>query len=91
MDRLCREPIPAEELATVRQYMLSDLVKTLDTPFSVAGYVSSTLLYGVYPEYFNEQVATILRVTPEQLLEVACRYLRTDALRTVIAGDSRHL
>ena len=69
--------------------MISDLVKTLDTPFSQASYVSSTLLYGVYPEYFNDQVSTVLNMTAERLIKVAQKYLRADDLRIVIAGDEQ--
>ena len=50
MQRLREQLIPEDELALVRQFMLSEQVKTHDTPFNVAGYVASTLLYGVYPE-----------------------------------------
>ena len=89
MRRLGQEPASAAELETVRQHMISDLVKTLDTPFSQASYVSSTLLYGVYPEYFNDQVSTVLNMTAERLIKVAQKYLRADDLRIVIAGDEQ--
>ena len=91
MQRLRDQLIPEAELALVRQYMLSDQVKTLDTPFSLASYVASTLLYGVYPEYFNRQIETILNITPQRLQQVAQAYLDLDRLRIVIAGDKSQL
>lgn len=91
MQRLREQLIPEDELALVRQFMLSEQVKTLDTPFNVASYVASTLLYGVYPEYFNRQIDTILHTTPQQLREVAQHYLDLDRLRIVIAGDKERL
>jgi len=91
MQRLREQLIPEAELALVRQYMLSDQVKTLDTPFSLASYVASTLLYGVYPEYFNRQIETILNITPQRLQQVAQAYLDLDRLRIVIAGDKSQL
>ena len=91
MKRLCDEPISLDELNLVRQFMLSDQVKTLDTPFNLASYVSSTWLYGVYPDYYNRQIDTILHATPVQLQQVAQRYLNLDKLRIVIAGDKSNL
>lgn len=91
MQRLCDELIPMQELDTVRQHMISEQVKTLDTPFSVASYVASTLLYGVYPDYFNQQIHVIQTVMPEDLRDVARRYLRLERLRVVVAGDKSQM
>lgn len=91
MRRLREEPVADVELQLVRQYMLGDLVKTLDTPFSVGSYVSSIITFGMYPEYFNDQVRDILAVTAADLLEMARQYLREERMITVIAGDCNRL
>ncbi len=88
---LCAEPVPDSELELVRQYMLSDLLKTLDTPLSVGGYVSSMVTFGMYADYFNRQVETIRTVTSGELLEVARRYLTGDRRVVAIAGDCNRL
>ena len=87
MQQLCDQLISDHELSQVRQFMLSDQAKTLDTPFSLASYVASTWLYGVYPDYYNQQINTILHTTAVRLREVAQRYFDLDRLRIVIAGD----
>ena len=89
MLRLHNELIPDVELNIVKQHIMSDLAKTLDTPFSMAEYVNSTMLFGTYPEYFNDQVATLQQVTSEELRELARRYLLPERLRIVIAGDAQ--
>ena len=91
MRRLREEPVGSDELQLVRQYMLGDLVKTLDTPFSVGSYVSSIITFGMYPEYFNDQVRDILAVTPADLIEMARQYLREEHMITAIAGDCNRL
>lgn len=91
MRRLREEPIPPDELLTVKQHVLSDLAKTLDTPFSVASHVAGTFLHGTYPEYYNEQVAAIAAATPPMLQEMARRYLREQLMRIVVAGDRSRL
>ena len=87
--RLHDELIPEVELNIVKQHIMSDLAKTLDTPFTMAEYVNSTLLFGTYPEYFNDQVTTLQQVTAEELRELAQRYLLPERMRIVIAGDAQ--
>lgn len=88
IERLRHEPIPEDELDMVKQYMMSDLAKTLDTPFSIASYIDSMLFFGVDKEYFNRQVEEIAAVTSEELIELAQRYLHADDATIVVAGDN---
>ena len=67
--------------------MISDLVKTLDTPFSVASYVGSTITFGVYPSYYNDQVKAIEQVTAADLLEMARIYLREERMLIAVVGN----
>ncbi|MBP5687514.1 MAG: insulinase family protein [Muribaculaceae bacterium] len=89
--RLHDELIPEQELETVKRFMLSDLVKTLDSPFNIAAYIGNMFCYGTYPTYFNEQVQEIRSVTSLQLQEIARKYLDISKLRTVIACDKNSL
>lgn len=89
--RLCHEPIPEQELLTVKRHMLSDLAKTLDTPFNIASYIGNMFCYGTYPTYLNEQVKAILQATSEELMETACHYFKLDKLKIVVACDKTKL
>lgn len=91
MKRLRDELIPLDELETVKQHMYSALAKTHDTPYNIAGYVSSTILFGVYPQYHNDHLKCLDTITPQQLKEIACKYLVEDKLRIVIAGDQSEI
>ncbi|MBR5087588.1 MAG: insulinase family protein [Muribaculaceae bacterium] len=91
MQRLCTEPISDEELGMVKRHMLSDLVKTLDTPFNIAGYIGNTFLYGTYPTYFNEHIQAIINVSSKDILETAQRYLDTSLMHIVIVCDKNKL
>ena len=85
--KLQSEPIPAEELNRVKSHMLSDLARTLDTPFSIADYYASMFSNRFTADYFNNQVAIINSITPDELLDIAQRHLNAGNLLTVIAGD----
>lgn len=91
LQRLCDEPIPEQELQTVKRHMLSELVRTLDTPFNIASYIGSMFCYGIYPTYFNEQIHEIISTTSHDLQAIAQRYIDLSQLRIVIACDKNSL
>lgn len=87
IDRLKQSPMPDDELGRVRSYMLGDLSKTLDTPFTIADYHISMLSNNITRDYFNSQIKWINEITPATLREMACKYLDHDNALTVIAGN----
>lgn len=89
--RLCEELIPKLELDIVKRQMMSEMAKTLDTPYNIASYIGNMFCYGTYPTYLNEHVDAIMNVTSEQLLETAQKYLNADKILTVIACDETTL
>lgn len=89
--KLQEELMCKEELDMVKNCMLSDLAKTLDSPFSMAGCVSSNILYGTGDDYFNRQVNAIKKVTPKILRDVANKYLDVNKFHVAIAGDEKQL
>lgn len=88
---LQQELMPMQELDIVKQYMLSDQVKIFDTPFNLASHISNSFLYGIYSEYFNNQIASIHATTPQDVMDMARKYLHEDHMRIVIAGDTKSL
>lgn len=80
-----------EELEIVKNTMLSDLVKTLDSPFSMASCISSNILYSTGEDYFNRQVVDILNITATDLRNVANKYLDVNKFYIAIAGDEKQL
>lgn len=91
MKLLREELVPESELDAVRQHMLSAMAKTHDTPYNIASYVTTTLLFGVYPEYHNNQLHCVSSITPQHIQQLAQKYLRDDLMRIVIAGDEIEL
>ncbi len=80
-----------EELDTVKNNMLSDLAKTLDSPFSMASCVSSNIIFSTGEDYYNRQIAEITKITTKELQEVANKYLDVSKFYTAIAGDEKQL
>lgn len=87
MERLRQEPIGKEELERLKSYMLCDLARTLDTPFSIAEYYTTMIAYQFPKGYFDDQVSILQQITPEKLMEMARKYLVPEQALTVLAGD----
>lgn len=89
--RLQASPMDEEELKIVKNYMLSDLAKVLDSPFSMASCVSSNILYSTGENYFNQQFSEISNITPKTLCNIANKYLNVNNFYIAIAGDEKQL
>lgn len=83
--------IPKDELDRVRSYMLSELARTLDTPFSIADYYSSVLNNHIDENYFDNQIEIINSISAEEINRIAADYFDIGKMLTVIAGDKQAL
>ena len=85
-DRLRQDLVPATELDMVRNYLIGTLLTSLDGPFNLASIYQNLLAEDVPFDYFERLVATVQQITPEQLRELAGRYLNLDDFHTVLVG-----
>lgn len=86
IDRLHEEPVSAEELAIVRNYMLGEMCRTYESPFSLADawiFIHSSDLDDAY---FSRSLQVVNEVTPQEIQDLAQRYLCKETLKEVIAG-----
>jgi predicted Zn-dependent peptidase len=78
LELLCREPVPAEELSLVRNYMIGSTLGDLDGSFKVIRRWKSLILAGLDEQYFNDSIRAIKTVTAEELQALAQRYFLPD-------------
>jgi len=89
IEKLRAQEMDNEELSTLKNCMLSDLVKILDTPLSMAGLVTSHLFYSTGTDYFNKQREIIENITAKDIKEIAFKYLNIDNFYIVVAGNEK--
>jgi zinc protease len=75
MQLLREEPIDDEELQQARNSAIGTILGDLDGPFHVASRWKNVLLNGLDGNYFKEGVRIIKTITPEELQEMAIKYL----------------
>ena len=83
MDRLCNDLVPDEELTMTRNYMLGEVCRNYEGPFSLIDAYIYTHTLGMTDEHIPLTVRTAFDITAEQVRDTACRWLHPDALHCV--------
>jgi len=86
INRLKNEPINAEEIDLVKNYLTGKMLGNLDTPFSIALAYKNLFSYGLETDYLNEILQTIHTVTAQDLQEMANKYFNVDEMYQIVVG-----
>ena len=86
--RLQEELIPAEELETVKSYILGKFANELSTVFEQCDKYKNLVFLGLPADYYTEFVQQTEAATAENLQELAQHYLSPESLLTVVAGPA---
>ncbi|MBL4652619.1 MAG: insulinase family protein [Flavobacteriales bacterium] len=80
------ELVSEEELGLVKSYLMGELLKSVDGPFSVAERWKGVILYGLDKSYFDNLIRTIANITPVEVKEIAVKYMDSSDLYEVVVG-----
>ncbi|AQG81353.1 M16 family metallopeptidase [Spirosoma montaniterrae] len=80
------EPVTADELQTVQNFMAGEFVGSLNTPFEIADRYKVILLDGLPTDFLTTYINNIRAVTPDDILQAANKYLGDDELLEVVVG-----
>ena len=86
MQRMRTEPVPTDELETVKNYKLGGYLGSINTPFDVLDKVKALNLAGLDTSYLDTFYAQLLALTPEQVMQAAYDHWQPEHLLTVVAG-----
>jgi zinc protease len=89
--RLVTEPVSAEELARAQSYLVLGLPRTVETTGDVAEHVSELAVYDLPPDYYEQYMDAVLRMTADDVQSAASRWLHPDNLVVVVAGDASRI
>ncbi len=81
------EEIPNEELDLVKNYLLGQLLKSCDGPFSMGAMFENAHEYGLDYDFYNNYIKTIKEITPKTLLELGAKYFNKSDLTEIVAGQ----
>lgn len=86
MLRLANEPVPDDELEVVRNYMLGELLRNFDGPFSTSDIYRTLQEFNLDFGFYSKMVDVIRTITPARIMELAAKYLQPDDFYVVVAG-----
>ena len=86
MKKLREEPVDADELDMVRNYLPGMLLNGLDGPLNTSDVVRSLISEGLSEAEFSALAETIRYISPAQLQALAVRYLQPEDFWVVTVG-----
>lgn len=78
MERLRTTAVTNEELQLVKNFMLGSILGDLDGPFQIIGRWKNYILNDLKEDYFHKTIHTIKNIGPDELQQLAQRYLRPE-------------
>jgi predicted Zn-dependent peptidase len=75
MNVLRNEPVDADELLLVKNYLMGQNLGYVDGPFHAIARWKNLILNDLDENYFNESVNTIKTITSKEIMELANKYL----------------
>ena len=86
IERLRNELISDEELQMVKNVMIGEILRILDGPFGIADVTIENIMCGMDNSATEQSVQRIFSITPEEVKQLAEKYLKRDDLVVVVAG-----
>lgn len=86
LNRMCREPLPEEELEVVKNYVLGAFSNNLGTPFATLELYKNQILNGQPEDEYLRMVEQVRSATSEDLLQMAQKYLRPEDMVAIAVG-----
>ena len=89
IDRLQSAPPTEQELTGIKNYLAGTYILQNSSRGGITGQLEFIDLHGLPPTYPNTYVKRIHAVTPQQVMEVANKYLQDDTATIVVVGDRK--
>ena len=91
VNRLRKEPPSAEELEGIQNYEAGLFVLRNSTPGGIISQLNFLDLHDLPDSFLTNQVENIHAVTPEQVREMAQKYVRPKEMTLVVVGDKSRI
>jgi len=87
MERLCTEKVGEEELSLVVNYMVGEMLRMLDGPFSIVDAILELYQSGLPVNFISRHFERVKSITSEELLELAQKYLDPKDYSEIVVGN----
>ncbi|MEY3236143.1 MAG: hypothetical protein RI883_244 [Bacteroidota bacterium] len=84
--RLQTELVGEAELNLVKNYLMGQLLKSADGPYSMTDLYMSVEPYGLDLDFYNKSIESLNNITAQRIQELAIKYLNWNDMTVVSAG-----
>ena len=85
---MTKEPVSDQELKSAQEYIINSFMFGFTSPASIVTQRARLEYYGYPADYLEKYRANIIRVTREDVLNAARKYLKPEAFKLVVVGDA---
>lgn len=85
--RLQNEPVPENELETVKSYLLGEFLRDFDGPFALAASFKAINDFNLGYSFYDDYLHVLRTITSGDLMQLARKYLNPEDFYTVVAGS----
>jgi zinc protease len=83
---LVNEPIEADELETVKNYILGNYIKSIDGAFNQSEKIKTAILRGLDGDFYNRHLQKMLATTAQDIQKMASQYFTREHLVELVVG-----
>ncbi len=87
MDLLRTKKIPTSELSVVKNVLTGQFSRSLEEPGTIADFALTAERFNLPADYYQTYLAKLNAATPEQLMAIAQKFIKTKKAHIVIVGN----
>lgn len=87
INRICNEMVSDEELDLTKKSRTGSFARALENPQTIARFALNTVKYNLPENYYADYLKSIEKITKEDLLAVAKKYLHPENLSIIVVGN----
>jgi zinc protease len=91
MKRIGEEKVSESELAMAKNYMTGNFALSLESPQTIASFAINTERYNLPKDFYSNYLKKIASVTPEDIQEVAKKYILPDRSTIIVVGKASEI
>lgn len=91
MNRLREEPVPADELSLVKNYIAGNFALSLENPQTIANFAINTAKYNLPEDYYKNYLKNLSLVSNEDVTSTAAKYILPENNYILAVGNAAEI
>lgn len=91
MNRIRTEMVPEDELNMVRNFMMGNFGRSLETPATIANFAINTARYNLPKDYYATYLTRLAALTPADVQLTAQKYIRPENAYILAVGKAEEI